>query len=123
VHQSAKLALCKNFITSTGVSVLLETTDQSSHHITDLDLWRNLIEDEGAILLARSFGRNALPNLSRLSLSQCTIGDDGFIALLSTLEPNTSLLHLDLRWSFGFSERAFLALAKSLPEIKVFATT
>jgi Leucine-rich repeat (LRR) protein len=114
-----KLSLCRNDITATGVGVLLETMEQSSLHITDLDLWRNPIEDEGAILLARSFGRNALPNLSRLSLFQCRICDDGFIALVSALEPRTSLLHLDLRCSVGFSEGAFLVLAKSLPDIKV----
>jgi hypothetical protein len=62
---------------------------------------------------------NALPNLSRLGLSRCGICDDEFIALVSALESNTSLLHLDLRCSFCFSKLAFLALAKSLPAIKV----
>jgi hypothetical protein len=66
-----------------------------------------------------------LPNLTCLSLSQREIGDDGFIALVSALEQNTSLLHLDLRYedqypyNQGFNERAYLALAESLPEIKV----
>jgi hypothetical protein len=63
-----------------------------------------------------------LPNLTRLSLS-CDgmhIGDNGFIALASALEQNTALLHLELL-SYGddISERAFLALAGSLPEIKM----
>jgi Leucine-rich repeat (LRR) protein len=116
-----KLTLSDNSITSTGVGVLLETMEQSSHHITDLDLTWSNIGNEGAIILARSLGNDALPNLTRLSLSYCVIGDDGFIALVSALEQNTSLLHLDLRHSLGsaFSERACLALAKSLPEIKV----
>jgi hypothetical protein len=56
---------------------------------------------------------------SCLSLSQCGIGDDGFIALVSALEHNTSLLHLNLGYANSLSERAFLALAESLPEIKV----
>jgi Ran GTPase-activating protein (RanGAP) involved in mRNA processing and transport len=99
--------------------VLLEATEQSSHHITDLDLRRNPIENEGASLLARALGHNALPNLARLSLSYCGISDEGFIAMISALEQNNSLLHLDLRHPPGFSERAFLALAESLPEIKV----
>jgi hypothetical protein len=38
---------------------------------------------------------------------------------VSALEQNTSLLHLDLRRNHGLSERAFLALAGSLPKIKV----
>jgi hypothetical protein len=67
--------------------------EQNSLQITDLDLQCNL--------------------------SSCDILDDGFIALVSALEPNTSLLHLDLRCPMGFSERAFLALAESLLDIKV----
>jgi hypothetical protein len=46
------------------------------------------------------------------------IEDDGFIALVSALRRNTSLLHLDLRRSSGFGQRAFLAFAESLPEVK-----
>jgi Ran GTPase-activating protein (RanGAP) involved in mRNA processing and transport len=116
-----KLDLDNNLITSTGVGMLLETMEQNNNSITDLDLQRNpYIGDEGASLLARSLGNNALPNLTRLSLSQCRIDDDGFIALVSALEQNTSLLQLDLRHSgSAFSERAYLALAKSLPGIKV----
>jgi hypothetical protein len=38
---------------------------------------------------------------------------------MSALEQNTSLLKLDLRDNYGVSERAFLALAESLPNIKV----
>jgi hypothetical protein len=113
------LNLANNSITSTGVGVLLETMEQNSHHITDLDLQWNPIGSEGASLLARSLGNNSLPNLARLCLSHCGIGDDGFIALMSALEQNTSLLHLDLRNYYSVSERAFLALAESLPEIKV----
>jgi hypothetical protein len=39
-----KLILCANSIRSTGVGVLLETMEQSSH-ITDLDLQRSYIGD------------------------------------------------------------------------------
>jgi hypothetical protein len=94
--------------------------DQSSHHITDLELQHNSIGNEGASLLARSLGNNALPHLTRLSISNCDIGDDWFITLVSVLEQNTSLLHLDLcDYSPGVSERTFFASAESLPEIKV----
>jgi hypothetical protein len=89
--------------------------EQSRHHITDLELRFNPIGNEGASVLARSLRTNALPNLTRLSLVQCSIGDDGFIALMSALEQNTSLLQLDLRFNrHCFSERAYLALAESL---------
>jgi hypothetical protein len=61
-----------------------------------------------------------LPNLKDLSLSYCGLDDDGFVALISALKQNTSLLHLDLRCDYGnVSELAFLALTESLPEIKV----
>jgi Ran GTPase-activating protein (RanGAP) involved in mRNA processing and transport len=113
-----KLTLEDNFITSTGVGVLFEAMEQNSH-ITDLELQRNPIRKQGAYLLARSLGNSAVPNLTSLSLSQCLISDDGFIALVLALAQNTSLLQLDLRDNHGFSERAFLALAGSLPEIKV----
>jgi Ran GTPase-activating protein (RanGAP) involved in mRNA processing and transport len=67
-----KLNLKYNSITSTGVGVLLETISR----ITDLELQHNLIWNEEASLLARSLGNNTLPNLTRLSLSYCGIGDD-----------------------------------------------
>jgi hypothetical protein len=101
----------------------LGTVRYRSHHITDLDLRYNTIGNEGANLLARSLGNNSLPNLTYLSLNQCGIDDDGFSELVSALEQNTSLLHLDLRPSYGpaelLTERAFLAFAESLAEIKV----
>jgi hypothetical protein len=115
-----KLTLGNNSITATGVGVLIETMEQNSNRIRDLDLrYNTLIENEGARFLARSLGNNALPSLTRLYLAQCGIGDDGFIALMSALQQNTSLLHLDLSDNHGLSERAFLTLAESLPEIKV----
>jgi Ran GTPase-activating protein (RanGAP) involved in mRNA processing and transport len=113
-----KLTLDDNFMLSgAGVGALLDT----SSHITDLDLQHNFIGNDGASLLARSLENNALPNLTRLYLSDDSIGDDGFIALILALKQNTSLLHLDLRYTRGgFNERgAYLVLAESLPEIKV----
>jgi Ran GTPase-activating protein (RanGAP) involved in mRNA processing and transport len=114
-----KLTLSHNSITSTGVGVLLEAMEHSRHHITDLDLSRNPIRNEGTSLLARSLGNNALPNLTRLSLSDCEFDVDALITLVSALEQNTSLRQLDLHQYHGLSHRAFLALAESLPEIKV----
>jgi hypothetical protein len=113
-----KLTLGMNSITVMGVGVLLETIEQNSNRIRDLDLGENLIGNEGASLLARSLGNNALPNLTRLSLYDCDVSDDGFIALMSALEQNKSLLHLDLRSNLALRRPAFLALAERLPEIK-----
>jgi hypothetical protein len=114
-----KVALSENSIGFTGVGVLLETMVYNSHHITDLELRHNPIGNEGASPLARDLGLNALPNLTRLSLPDCDVGNHGFMALVFALEHNTSLVQLDLRQNYAISEMAFLALAKSLPEIKV----
>jgi hypothetical protein len=113
-----ELTLAKNNITYTGVGLLLDTMEQNNH-ITDLDLQCSPIGNEGESLLARSLGKNALPNLIRLSLLNCCIDDDWLIALVSALEQNTSLLHLDLRSNHAVSVRAILALAGSLPAITV----
>jgi Leucine-rich repeat (LRR) protein len=117
-----KLTLYHNVITSTGVGVLLEAMEQDSHHITDLGLRFNPIGNGGASLFARSLGNNALPYLTHLSLDNCGIDDDGFIALVSALEQNTSLLQHDLRnesQAVFVGERAFLALAETLPKIEM----
>jgi Ran GTPase-activating protein (RanGAP) involved in mRNA processing and transport len=117
-----KLNLDHNVITSTGIGVLLEAMEQGSHHITDLSLRYNAgIGNEGAALLARSLGNNALPCLTRLSLDSCGIDNDGFMALMSALEQNTSLLQIDLRNQtevVHITQLTFLALAESLPKIK-----
>jgi hypothetical protein len=121
-----KLILSSNSITSAGVGVLLEAMEQGSH-ITDLELGEEPIGDEEAEvgvrdrahILARSLESNSLPNLTRLSLESAGFDADGFIALVSALEQNTSLLHIDLSYSHHGSERAFFALAESLPKIKV----
>jgi hypothetical protein len=66
-----RMALASSSITSTDVGVLFEAMQQSSHHITDLDLQRNSIGNGIASLLCRPFGNNALPKLKRLSLHYC----------------------------------------------------
>jgi Ran GTPase-activating protein (RanGAP) involved in mRNA processing and transport len=102
-----KLTLGDDYIRAMVVSVLLEMMEQNSNRIRDLDLQYNSIGNEGAVLLARSLGNNALANLTRLSLFNCGIGDDGFIALVSALEQNTSLLQLDLRDNYDWRSNSF----------------
>jgi hypothetical protein len=74
-----KLTLDNSSISFMGVGVLLETMEQNIHHITDPDLQRSPTGNEAASLLARSFGNNGLPNLTRLVLHNCDVGDDGSI--------------------------------------------
>jgi Ran GTPase-activating protein (RanGAP) involved in mRNA processing and transport len=114
-----KVALGGNSSTPTGVALLLETMERNSRRLMELDLQRkSTIGNEGAGLSARSLGSNVLPNLTRISLANCSISHDTSVALVLALEQNDSLLHLDLR-NNGFSEWDFLALAGSLPNIKV----
>jgi Ran GTPase-activating protein (RanGAP) involved in mRNA processing and transport len=113
-----KLSLGRNRIGSAGVHALVDTMMQHDSRITDLDLWGCTdIGNDGVSLLADALGRNALPYLGRLSLSNCCVGGDGIAVLVSALERNNSLVELQLQWH-GFSESDFLALATSLPEIK-----
>jgi hypothetical protein len=85
--------------------------------ITDLNLGGNPIGSEGARFLANALENNSLPHLKRLSLSGCSITDDGFVGLLSALERNDTLLFLDLRRAF-FSRQAHSTVSESLPRIK-----
>jgi hypothetical protein len=52
------------------------------------------------------------------SLDDCDVDDDGLVALVSSLERDETLEHLSLKGNH-FSKSGFLALAASLPRIKV----
>jgi hypothetical protein len=86
-----------NFISLRVLGVLVETMEQNSQRITDLDLTDNPIWDRMS-LLARSLGQRVTKPHTPFS-SQCGIGDDGFIALVSALEQNTVAIYLDLRYA------------------------
>jgi Ran GTPase-activating protein (RanGAP) involved in mRNA processing and transport len=114
-----KLMLEDNRIAATGVHALVDrmVLENNVSFITDLNLGGNPIRSDGASFLANALESNSLPHLARLSLCNCSIGDDGFASLVSALERNHTLLLLDLRRD-NFSPRAYLALAGSLPRIK-----
>jgi Ran GTPase-activating protein (RanGAP) involved in mRNA processing and transport len=111
-----ELNLLHNGITSWGVRALVHNVE-AVKTLTKLCLTHNPIGSEGATILADALGRNAMPSLKRLDLRWCGIGDDGFVALMSALEQNTSLQILSLQES-DFGGRGFLAFAESLPNIK-----
>jgi Ran GTPase-activating protein (RanGAP) involved in mRNA processing and transport len=112
-----ELDLSWNEITSVGVCALV---DDSMEVVTPTKLYLtgNRLRGEGVTFLANALGRNAMPNLKQLYLGWCHIDDDGFVALVSALEQNTSLQILSLLGN-DFGERGFMALAESLPTIKV----
>jgi Ran GTPase-activating protein (RanGAP) involved in mRNA processing and transport len=114
-----KLDLGNNGISSTGIRALLDAIIQRASRITDIDLSENAIGSEGASFLADALGRNAVPHLTRLRLRWCNFGDDGLVKIVSALERNRTMVELDLLWNDDFTERSFLALANSLPDIKV----
>jgi hypothetical protein len=112
-----ELDLIANEITSVGVRALVDDNVKGVKTVTKLCLMFNLIESEGATILANALGRNAMPDLKQLDLEGCGILDDGFVALLSALEQNTTLEVLNLKSNY-FGKRGFTALAESLPNIK-----
>jgi Ran GTPase-activating protein (RanGAP) involved in mRNA processing and transport len=105
-----------NGITSVGVRALVDDNMEALKTLTKLCLTFNPVKNEGATILADALGRNALPSLKRLHLDNCSIEDDGFVALVSALEQNTSLQILDLQGNH-FGERGYTAFAESLPNI------
>jgi Ran GTPase-activating protein (RanGAP) involved in mRNA processing and transport len=112
-----ELNLRTNEITSAGVRALVDDNVEAVNTLTKLCLAHNRVKSEGATILADALGRNAMPSLKQLDLGWCGIGDDGFVALASALEQNTSLQILDIHYN-SFGERGFMALADSLPKIK-----
>jgi Ran GTPase-activating protein (RanGAP) involved in mRNA processing and transport len=110
------LDLHNNVITSVGVRALFDDNLEAMKTLTKLCLTSNRVESEGATVLADALRRNAMPSLKRLGLGWCRIDDDGFVALVSALEQDTSLKILILSGN-GFGERGFMALAESLPNI------
>jgi Ran GTPase-activating protein (RanGAP) involved in mRNA processing and transport len=112
-----ELDLCSNDITSMGVRALVDDNVEAVKTLAKLCLKHNTIGSEGATILADALGRNAMPILKQLDLSYCAIDDDGFVAMVSALEQNTSLQILKLQGN-DFGERGFIALAESLPNIK-----
>jgi Ran GTPase-activating protein (RanGAP) involved in mRNA processing and transport len=119
IRNTSTLELILNVseITSVGVRALVDDNMEAMKTLTKLCLGYNSIGNEGATILADALGRNALPSLKRLDLDYCPIDDDGFVALVSALEQNTSLQILNLQ-GLQYGERGCLALAESLPNIK-----
>jgi Ran GTPase-activating protein (RanGAP) involved in mRNA processing and transport len=97
---------------------LLENGVEAVKTLTKLSLTFKPVESEGETILADALGRNAMPSLKHLHLNNCGIEDDCFVALVSALEQNTSLQILNLQEN-PFGDRGFMALAESLPNIKV----
>jgi Ran GTPase-activating protein (RanGAP) involved in mRNA processing and transport len=113
-----KLDLGNNGISSIGIRALLDVIIERDSRIADIDLSENAIGSEGASFLADALGRNTVPHLTRLRLRWCNFGDDGLIEFVSALERNRTMVELDLLWNDDLTERSFLALANSLPDIK-----
>jgi Ran GTPase-activating protein (RanGAP) involved in mRNA processing and transport len=112
-----ELALGFNEITVVGLHALLDNGVEAVKTLAKLNLTLNPIGSGGATILADALGRNVMPSLKQLDLNFCGIEDDGFVAVVSALEQNTSLQILDLK-NNDFGERGFMAFAESLPNIK-----
>jgi hypothetical protein len=112
-----ELFLHCNEITSVGVRALVDDNAEAVKTLTKLFLSGNPIGSEGATILADALGRNVMPSLKRLKICRCGIEDDGLVALMSTLEQDTSMHILSLLRN-DFGDRGFMALAESLRNIK-----
>jgi Ran GTPase-activating protein (RanGAP) involved in mRNA processing and transport len=112
-----KLILSHNSIACSGLRALVDNAMTAISIVTHLNLGNNSILDEGATFLAETLRLQRLPSLKSLSLFNCDISDDGFVALMSALEENETLESVDLRDNV-FNVRSYLALASSLPNIK-----
>jgi Ran GTPase-activating protein (RanGAP) involved in mRNA processing and transport len=113
-----RLSLARNEMSFTSLRPLVDAMIEHEIQLTDLDLSRNPIGDDGASYLAETLGNGALTHLTRLHLLGCNFGDDGLVKLVSALETNVALDELDLSFNNRFSKRGFLALANSLPAIR-----
>jgi Ran GTPase-activating protein (RanGAP) involved in mRNA processing and transport len=111
------LNLHNNQITSVGVRALVDDNVEAVKTLTKLCLAFNYVKSEGANILADALRRNVMPDLTRLDLMYCGIGDDGFVALVSALEKNTTLQIINLKQN-QIGDRGLMALAESLPNIK-----
>jgi Ran GTPase-activating protein (RanGAP) involved in mRNA processing and transport len=112
-----QIGLALNRITWVGVRALVDDNVEAVKALPKLCLWHNPIRSEGATILADALRRNTMPSLKHLDLRSCDIDDDGFVAMVSALEQNTSLQILNLKGN-DFDNRGFIALAESLPNIK-----
>jgi hypothetical protein len=111
-----KLVLSANSITCNGLRALVDNATAALSTLTHLTLSSNSLFDEGAIFLAETLRLQTLPSLKCLSLFDCDISDDGFVALVSALEENETLETVGLKIN-DFNVRGYLALALSLPNI------
>jgi Ran GTPase-activating protein (RanGAP) involved in mRNA processing and transport len=111
------LNLSANQITCSGLRALVENATAVLSTVTRLDLGENSVLDEGASFLAETLRLQTLPSLKCLGLKNCPISDDGLVELMSALEENDTLEHLDLE-GITFNARGCLALASSLPHMK-----
>jgi Leucine-rich repeat (LRR) protein len=106
-----------NHVTCSGLRALLNNAAATLSNLTRLNLSNNSILDEGATFLAETLRLQTLPSLKCLYLFNCDISDDGFVALVSTLEENETLETVELDDN-DISVRGYLALAFSLPKIE-----
>ncbi len=80
--------------------------------LTDLDLSRNPVGDDGTSYLAETLGDKTLTHLTRLRLFGCNFGDDGLVNLVSALETNQALDEVDLPSNDRLRERGFAGLSE-----------
>ncbi|XP_073793400.1 uncharacterized protein si:ch73-286h23.3 isoform X1 [Danio rerio] len=90
-----RLRLSKCDLTEESCSALASVLRSDSSSLKDLDLSNNNLQDSGVKLLSDELKDS---KLEKLSLSDCSISEEGYKALASALRSNPShLIELDLR--------------------------
>ncbi|XP_073721434.1 uncharacterized protein [Misgurnus anguillicaudatus] len=90
------LILTKNCITAEGCADLISCFNSNPSHLRHLDLSGNKLEDS-EIKEISDMLRNPLCTLQKLRLSECSIGEEGYVSLCSAVRSNPShLIELDL---------------------------
>ncbi|XP_026054693.1 NACHT, LRR and PYD domains-containing protein 3-like [Carassius auratus] len=89
------LKLCNCALTEESCSALASVLSSDSSSLKDLDLSNNTLKDSGVELISDGLKDNC--KLEKLSLSDCSITEEGYKALASALRSNPShLIELDL---------------------------
>ena len=93
------LELQNNRIGDYGIKLLSNVLETTCHTISALDLEANDISDEGCLEFVRALQLNPdlLSSIQSVNLRYNLLGDDGVVALLSTLKSSVCIKKLELR--------------------------
>ncbi|XP_058616116.1 uncharacterized protein LOC131530060 isoform X2 [Onychostoma macrolepis] len=93
------LTLSNNSITAEGCAALTSAFNSNPSNLTELDLSGNKLQKTGIEKICPLL-ENAQCRLEKLKLSDCSITEEGYTTLTSSLKSNSHLTELDLRGNY-----------------------